>query len=280
MGSWLLQPHVKCLPMAGLQSVDGDDLRDWLDNVRRQETTQWLMIGLAFDEGVSVDELADWYGLESEEIQDAIDTLETEPLTVAIAKREGVDFAALAARSGLSRRTILDWFEALSDHPIDHSAEIIQRYSQQRTGPLLRGRTSRVHYLDYAAVMDHGWSLEDDDLFEKASNAGLDPSLYGRFLVQAGETILEAAENRGIDWPYACRGGACANCAVIVKEGDIAMPGQTILTDEQVQQMNARLTCVGVPVSEELKLVMDVQHLEGLQDLRLPSPMTDATPTL
>ncbi|MFB6353545.1 MAG: ferredoxin Fer [Halobacteriales archaeon] len=145
---------------------------------------------------------------------------------------------------------------------------------------MLGGTTSRVHYLDYEAIKANGWSIDDDDLFEKASAAGLDPSAYGRFLVNAGETILEAAENRGIDWPYACRGGACANCAVVVKEGDVAMPGQTILTDEQVQRLNARLTCVGVPVSDELKLVMNVQQLEELQDLRLPSPMTHTSPAL
>lgn len=266
--------------MTGLRNVAGDDLRAWLDRVSRRETTQWLMLGLGYDEGVSVDDLARWYGLETAAVESAIEALESEPLTVVIAEREGVDFDALAERSGLGRKTIVDWFEALSNQPIDRSAEIIARYSQQRTGPLLRGRTSRVHYLDYDAVTEHGWSLDDDALFEKASDAGLDPAQHGRFLVQAGETILEAAENRGIDWPYACRGGACANCAVIVKEGDIAMPGQTILTDEQVQQLNARLTCVGVPVSEELKLVMNVQHLAALADLRLPSPMTDAQPTL
>lgn len=63
-------------------------------------------------------------------------------------------------------------------------------------------------------------------------------------------------------------------------EGDVAMPGQTILSTDQVQRMNARLTCVGVPVTEELKLVMNVQHLEDFQDLRLPSPMTHTTPAL
>jgi ferredoxin len=266
--------------MSGLQSASGDDLRAWLDHVNGRETAKWLMLGIAYDEGIDVADLAAWYGLEESEVEAAIDAIETDPLPVWIAEREGVDFSALADRSGLGRRTIVDWFEALGNQPVERSADIISRYSQRRTGPLLRGTTSRVHYLDYAAVEEHGWSLEDDDLFAKASDAGLEPAQYGRFLVKAGETILEAAENRGIDWPYACRGGACANCAVIVKSGDVAMPGQTILTEDQVQLLNARLTCVGVPVTEELKLVMNVQHLEELQDLRLPSPMTHARPAL
>lgn len=266
--------------MPGLQSVSGDDLRAWLDHVAGRETTRWLMLGIAYDEGVSVDDLASWYGLEAAEVEAAIEAMESESLPVGIAAREGIDFDALAGHSGLSRKTVTEWFEALEGESIERSADIIHRYSQRRTGPLLRGTTSRVHYLDYAAISEHGWSLDDDDLFAKASEADLGPDQYGRFLVEAGETVLEAAEHRGIDWPYACRGGACANCAVIVKSGDVAMPGQTILTEDQVQRLNARLTCVGVPVTPELKLVMNVQHLEELQDLRLPSPMTHARPAL
>ena len=266
--------------MPRLESVSGDDLRAWLDHVDRTETAKWLMVGIAYDEGVEVGDLATWYGLEADEVEAWIDELEANTLTVSVAQREGVDFDSLADRSGLGRRTIVDWFEALEDQPVERAADIIRRYSHQRTGPLLRGTTSRVSYLDYQAIVDHGWSIEDEDLFVKASEAGLDDAQYGRFLVQSGETILEAAESRGIDWPYACRGGACANCAVIVKSGDVAMPGQTILTEDQVQLQNARLTCVGVPVTEELKLVMNVQHLEEFEDLRLPSPMTDAKPNL
>ena len=266
--------------MSGLQSVTGDDLRAWLDHVDRTETAKWLMVGIAYDEGVAMDDLAEWYDLDADEVSAWTDEMETRTLTVSIAEREGVDFSSLAERSGLGRQTIVDWFEALDQQPIERGAEIIRRYSRQGRGPLLRGTTSRVTYLDYQDIVDNGWSIEDDDVFVKASEAGLDSSRYGRFLVKAGETILEAAENRGIDWPYACRGGACANCAVIVKSGDVAMPGQTILTDDQVQLQNARLTCVGVPVTEELKLVMNVQHLDEFSDLRLPSPMTDAKTAL
>lgn len=257
-----------------------EELRTWLNRVNNTDSAKWIMVAIAFAEGLGRSEIADWYGLDREAINEAINAVQSQPLTLTIAEWEGVDFEALAERSGLRKDTIVEWFEALETEPVDRSAEIVRRYSQQQSGPLLKGTKSRVHYLDYEAIQSNDWDIEDDDLFDKASNADLDPSLYGRFLVKAGETILEAAENRGISWPYACRGGACANCAVIVKEGDVAMPGQTILTDEQVQLMNARLTCVGVPVSKELQLVMNVQHLEQLQDLRLPSPMTHAEPAL
>ena len=266
--------------MGNLEAVTGDDLRSWLDHVDSPGTKEWLMVAIAVDEGVPVEDLADWYGLSPGEIRDWIEEIESDPLTVSIARREGVDFDALAKAMGLDPRTVVDWFTAFDSRPVEEVADIVGRYSQRSPGPLLSGTESRVEYLNYEAIEAHGWSIDDEDLFEKASAAGLDPSKHGRFLVEAGETILEAAEKRNISWPYACRGGACANCAVIVKEGDVAMPGQTILTAEQVQRTNARLTCVGVPVTGELKLVMNVQHLDQFRDLRLPSPISGAEPSI
>ncbi|MFB6151910.1 MAG: ferredoxin Fer [Haloarculaceae archaeon] len=266
--------------MPTLESVDGDDLRSWLDRVESAEAARWLMVAIAVDEGVPVDDLADWYGLPTSEIRNWVDELESEPLVVSVARREGVDFGAIAEAAGLGRETVVDWFGALESRPVDEAADIVRRYSRRGSGPAVSGTRSRVQYLDYRALEVRGWSVDDPDLFEKASAADLDSSEYGRFVVEAGETILEAAENRNISWPYACRGGACANCAAIVTEGDVAMSGQTVLTDEQVRTMNARLTCVGVPVTDELKLVMNVQHLDQFDDLRLPSPVAGAEPSI
>ncbi|MEF8856638.1 MAG: J domain-containing protein, partial [Haloplanus sp.] len=53
---------------------------------------------------------------------------------------------------------------------------------------------SRVEYLNYEVIDDRGWSLDDDDLFATAASADLDPRDYGEFLVEPGETLLEAAE--------------------------------------------------------------------------------------
>lgn len=266
--------------MDQLAYVDSDDLRNWLAEVAGKESTLFLMTAIAYDEGASVSELANWYDRPNDEVQGWIDRLESGPVVIPVAKREGVDFDDLADRSGLSRETVVDWFASLEAKPIAEAANIVQRYSQEDTGPLIAGTESQVQYLDYEAIEERGWSIDDDRLFEKASEADLDQGEYGRFLVEPGETILEAAENRELAWPYACRGGACANCAVIIKEGDVAMPGQTILTDEQVDRLNARLTCVGVPATSELKLVMNVQFLDELEDRRLPSPMADSGPAL
>lgn len=87
----------------------------------------------------------------------------------------------------------------------------------------------RVEFLDYEAIDDYGWSLDDDDLFRKASHADLDPAAHGRLLVHPDESLLEAAERSGFGWPFSCRGGACANCAVFLVEGELSQPADHIM---------------------------------------------------
>ncbi len=135
------------------------------------------------------------------------------------------------------------------------------------TSPRQQG--THVEYLDYEVLDDHDWSLEDSDLFTKAADAGLAESDYGRFMVNPDETLLEAAENRGFTWPYACRGGACANCAVAVCSGDLSTPVDHILPSEMTDR-GIRLSCVGAPKTDDLQVIYNVKHLPDLDELRLP----------
>ena len=123
-----------------------------------------------------------------------------------------------------------------------------------------------VEYLNYDAITDNEWDLDDDDLFEKAANAGLSGEDYSSLDVNEGEYILEAAEVEGFDWPFSCRAGACANCAAILKSGEINMDMQQILSDDEVEELNVRLTCIGSPESEEIKIVFNAKHLDYLQN--------------
>ena len=127
-----------------------------------------------------------------------------------------------------------------------------------------------VEYLDYAVVESRGWDLADDDLFEKAEAADLGVDSHGLLVVEPRETLLEAAERYGFSWPYACRGGACANCAVAVVEGELEMPVSTVLDDELTDR-GVRLSCIGEPVTDDLKVVFNIEHLPGLAELRLPA---------
>lgn len=126
-----------------------------------------------------------------------------------------------------------------------------------------------VEFLDYEVVADRGWDLDDDDLFRKAAKADLAGGDYGRLVVEPEETLLEAAENCGYTWPFSCRGGACANCAVLLLAGELSQPGSHILPEELVDA-GFRLSCNGYPASDELRIVFNVKHLPELDDLILP----------
>jgi 2Fe-2S type ferredoxin len=123
-----------------------------------------------------------------------------------------------------------------------------------------------VEYLNYEVLDDHGWSMGDDDLFEQAADADLSDEDYGTLDVNQGEYILEAAEAQGYDWPFSCRAGACANCAAIAVEGEIDMDMQQILSDEEVEEKDVRLTCIGSPATDEVRIVYNAKHLDYLQN--------------
>ncbi|MFB6171925.1 MAG: ferredoxin Fer, partial [Haloarculaceae archaeon] len=123
-----------------------------------------------------------------------------------------------------------------------------------------------VEYLNYDVVQEQGWDLYADDLFEKAADADLSDEDYGTLEVNEGEYILESAEAQGYDWPFSCRAGACANCAAILREGEINMDMQQILSDEEVEEKNVRLTCIGSPAADEVKIVWNAKHLDYLQN--------------
>ena len=258
--------------MSGLTIANANRLRVWLDYASETSTTRALMLAIAYDHGVSTTELADRYGLETDAVERTIEDVDSEQTPVAIARLEGVDFNDIAAASNLSVDTVIDWFASLGTSPVSEAASVISRYASQAPGPLLSRTPSTVHYLSHDAVTENGWSVDDDDLFAKANDSNLDLADHGKFQANPEETVLEAAERGGRSWPYACRGGACANCAVLVLDGDVAMPGQSILSERQVRETNARLSCVGVPVTDEVKIIINAQDRDEFQDLLLPSP--------
>jgi ferredoxin len=129
--------------------------------------------------------------------------------------------------------------------------------------------TKTVEYIDYEVLDDHGWEIDDEALFEKAADADLDPADYGELTVEPKESLLEAAERHGFTWPYSCRGGACANCAIYVREGEMEMPVDHILTDE-IMDRGFRLSCLARPATDGMKIVHNVKNLPELDDLLLP----------
>lgn len=123
-----------------------------------------------------------------------------------------------------------------------------------------------VEFLDYEVLADNGWGLDDEDLFEKAAAADLPPDRHGFIDVGEEEYILNAAEAAGFDWPFSCRNGICSNCAAVLVEGDIRMTGNQALSQEEIDENNVRLTCIGTPATEFVRIVYNAKHLDYLQD--------------
>ena len=170
-------------------------------------------------------------------------------------------------------------YEAILSGAADPDLEFDEEPGAPGTGPeTTDGRTPAdehadprpaVEYLNYDVLRDRGWNLTDDHLFEKARDADLAETDHGTLRVDTGDTLLQAAEDDGFAWPYSCRGGACANCAVAVLDGELSLPANHILSEEMTDR-GFRLSCVGAPVTDDLKLVFNVKHLPGLDELRLP----------
>ena len=141
--------------------------------------------------------------------------------------------------------------------------------SEQGVDPEPDEQPTTVDFLNYEVFDDYGWSLDDDDLFEKAAAADLAEPDYGSFEVDDDATLLEAAEDSGFAWPFACRGGACANCAVALLEGELSQLVDHILSEEMLEQ-GIRLSCNGRPTTDEMQVVYNIKHRPDLDDLRLP----------
>lgn len=123
-----------------------------------------------------------------------------------------------------------------------------------------------IEYLNYDIVDDEDWDIYDEGIFERAAEMGLPEEDYGTFECGPGEYILEAAEAQGYEWPFSCRDGICSNCAAVLIDGEIEMDGNQALSPEEVEVKNIRLTCIGRPATDYIRLVYNAKHLEFLQD--------------
>lgn len=123
-----------------------------------------------------------------------------------------------------------------------------------------------VEYLNYEVLDDHDWELDDPELFENAADADLSDAAYGFIEVPKGEYVLDMAEAEGYEWPFSCRNGVCSNCAAILHEGELEMDGNQVLTEEETAEKNVRLTCIGRPTTDYVRLIYNAKKLDYLQD--------------
>ena len=126
---------------------------------------------------------------------------------------------------------------------------------------------SNVEYLNYRAIERNGWDIDDEDLFEKAAAADLPERDHGVMEADRNETLLRSAEEHGLKWPFQCRSGTCAMCAGVVKAGDAEMDMNLFLEDEEVEEMDLRLTCTCLPESDALQIVFNGIRMPYVKDI-------------
>lgn len=123
-----------------------------------------------------------------------------------------------------------------------------------------------VEYINYKIIEEKDWDIEKDDIFAKAKKEDLSNKDYGKIEVKKYEYILDAAEKAGLDWPYSCRSGNCATCSAIIKKGEIEMPGQQVLGIKDINEKNIRLTCIGLPETDKIKIIYNVRHQDYIKE--------------
>jgi uncharacterized protein len=70
----------------------------------------------------------------------------------------------------------------------------------------------------------------------------------GAVVVEPGQTLLDAGLAAGLPMPYSCTVGACGDCMVRLRAGEVAMNEPNCLTPQQKAD-GYILTCVGCPLS-------------------------------
>ncbi len=70
---------------------------------------------------------------------------------------------------------------------------------------------------------------------------------------QAGQTVLVACQDAGLEPPWSCTDGFCGSCMASLTEGEVKMINNDFLSDEELEE-GWILTCQSVPISLACKL--------------------------
>ncbi len=87
---------------------------------------------------------------------------------------------------------------------------------------------------------------------EAVATIKLDGKVH-RVVVKPGQSILRAAQEAGLDPPYACEEGICCTCRAKLYRGQVHMAVREALSDWEIEK-GYILTCQAVPLTPEVEL--------------------------
>ena len=76
------------------------------------------------------------------------------------------------------------------------------------------------------------------------------------FVMDQKKSVLEAALAENLDAPYSCQGGICSSCLARLKEGEVTMRQNNILTDSELEE-GLILTCQSHPTTPTIVVDYD-----------------------
>jgi ring-1,2-phenylacetyl-CoA epoxidase subunit PaaE len=113
----------------------------------------------------------------------------------------------------------------------------------------------RIHFELFKAAK------QTDDISEDVTSGNTKVTVMiddveSTFEMSTKQTVLEAALDEDLDAPYSCQGGICSTCLARLKEGEVKMRQNNILTDSEVAE-GLILTCQSHPLTPSIYVDYD-----------------------
>ena len=115
--------------------------------------------------------------------------------------------------------------------------------------------TERIHFELFKASEQRETNIEGIPSGRTKVTVMLDDE-ESSFEMSQKQSVLEAALDEDLDAPYSCQGGICSTCLARLKEGEVKMRQNNILTDSEVAD-GLILTCQSHPLTPTIYVDYD-----------------------
>ena len=121
-------------------------------------------------------------------------------------------------------------------------------------------RDDNIH-TEYFTATPKNQTTEEEPLTEsqEVSERTIQVEVFGQkkeVIVKADQTILEAAQDAGMDPPYSCTVGVCTTCRARLRSGKASMDEREGLSDSEIEE-GFVLTCQAHPLTGDVDLVFE-----------------------